>query len=178
MNLVSARESFARQGYCAMPSLVEQPHLGLLGGYYRSLVAQGGMRLGDKQSDRRWVARNELAARGLHHRLLPVMSAVAGVPVKTSYTYTAVYESGADLPSHVDRAQCEYSISICVDFEPRPAGPTGWPLWLDTGDGPVAIDQALGDGLFFMGRRLPHYRYPLMQGCRSTSIFLHYIDVE
>lgn len=169
------RLGFARDGYVEVPGMIVQPQLRTLGGYHRRLLARGGMRLGDLQSERRWVARDEQIARALHHQFLPLMAAVAGVPVEPSYTYTAVYEAGAELPRHVDRAECEYSVSVSIDFEPTPAGPTGWPLWLDTDDGPVAIDQRLGDGLFYRGRRLPHYRSPLPAGCRSTSIFLHYV---
>lgn len=134
------------------------------------------MTFGDTQSDLRWIARDEQAARALHHQFMPLMAAIAGVPVEPAYTYTVMYEAGAELPRHVDRAECEYSISIAVDFDPTPAGPTGWPLWLVTAEGPVPIDQSLGDGLFFRGRQLPHYRHRLPAGRRSTSILLHYVS--
>jgi hypothetical protein len=105
------------------------------------------MKLGDIQSRRRWIAHKERVARAVQDQFAPVMGAIAGVPGKPSYTYTIRYEAGAELPRHVDRVQCEYSISICIDFGPEPDGPTPWPLWLETRDGHVSIYQALGDGL-------------------------------
>jgi hypothetical protein len=63
-------------------------------------------------------------------------------------------------------------ISIAVDFDPTPAGPTGWPLWLVTATGPVPIDKNLGDGLVF---RAANSR-TTATGCRSTSILLHYVN--
>jgi hypothetical protein len=104
------------------------------------------------------------------------MAAIVGAPVRSSYTYTACYEAGATLPRHTDREQCTYSISLCIDFEPERSGPTPWPLYLDTRAGTVAIAQAVGDGLFYRGRDLPHYRKRLGPRCRSTSVFLHYVD--
>ncbi|WP_143229780.1 hypothetical protein [Actinophytocola xanthii] len=174
----ATRERFARDGYCPLHHIVVPPQLHTLSRYHRALAARGGMTFGDTQSSLRWVARDEPAACALQHQFTPLMAAIAGVPVEPAYTYTVRYEAGADLPRHVDRAECEYSVSIAVDFEPAPAGPTGWPLWLVTEEGPVPIDQHLGDGLFFRGRQLPHYRHPLPAGCRSTSILLHYVDTR
>jgi hypothetical protein len=106
------------------------------------------------------------------------MEQVAGVRVKSSYTYTAVYVAGAELPKHIDRAQCEFSVSLAVDFEPEPSGPTLWPLCLESRGRVVRVFQSLGDGLFYRGRILPHFRSPLPAGCRSTSVFLHYVDAR
>src|SRR5262249_53384975 len=108
----------------------------------------------------------------------PLMGAVVGRPIKPSYTYTACYESGSELPRHTDREQCEYSISLCIDFEPEPNGATPWPLYLETPRGVAAVHQALGDGLLYRGRLLPHYRFRLGPRCRSTSLFLHYVDAD
>jgi hypothetical protein len=175
---VAEKLMFAQRGYCSVAQLIAQPQLIDLRKHHRELVINGLMKLGDVQSRRRWVTHNEQVSRAVHDQLAPVMTAIAGVPVKPSYTYTIRYEAGAELPRHVDRAQCEYSISICIDFEPEPDGPTPWPLWLETRDGHVSIYQALGDGLFYRGRQLPHYRSRLPQKCRSTSMLLHYVNVE
>lgn len=174
--LAACQLQFAREGYYQMPALIATVDLLNLRKHHRMLVAGGVMRFGDSQSSRRWVLHNERVARLLQHMITPVMSSIADVEVKPSYTYTASYEEGAELPRHVDRAQCQYSVSICIDFEPEPDGPTQWPLWLETRVGPVPIYQALGDGLFYKGCELEHYRTRLPPGCRSTSVFLHYVD--
>ena len=134
------------------------------------------MSLGDGQSALRYVVHNEVVARFLHQNLTPVVAAVAGVPVKPSYVYTANYLPGAVLPRHIDRAQCKYSISLCVDYLPEPVDATPWPLWLETATGTVAVYQELGDALFYRGCELPHFRTQLPPGHRSTSLFLHYVD--
>jgi hypothetical protein len=164
-----------RRGYVALPALLHPLHLGELRRYMRQQVRIGAFRLGDGQSPRRYVAHNDAVARFFHEQLTDLVSDVAGEPLKPSYVYAASYQSGAKLEKHTDRAQCEFSITLCVDFTPEPEGETPWPIHLDTPEGTVTVSQALGDGLMYRGRQLPHYRGPLAAGCTSTSIFFHYV---
>jgi hypothetical protein len=98
--------------------------------------------------------------------------------VEPSYVYFASYQPGAALPRHVDREQCEFSISLLVDYEPDPDGPSGWPLCLENPSAPeagTAADLGVGDALVYRGRELIHYRDPLPAGHQSTSLFFHYV---
>ena len=104
------------------------------------------------------MAYNEPVARFFHHQIAATLSAVAGEPLKPSYVYLASYLSGAELKKHTDREQCEFSVTLCLDFSPEPALATPWPIRLDTPTGTVTVYQALGDGLAYRGTRLPHYR--------------------
>jgi hypothetical protein len=136
------------------------------------------IRLGDAQSSLRYVVHNEPVARFFHQQIAPVLSVVAEQPLKPSYVYLASYLSGAELKKHVDREQCEFSITLCLDFSPEPELATPWPICLDTVDGKVTVHQALGDGLAYRGTRLPHYREKLGAGQTSTSIFFHYVSAD
>ena len=107
-----------------------------------------------------------------------MVAAIAGEPVKPSYVYVASYQSGAELEKHTDREQCEFSISLCLDYWPEPANETPWPLQLQTEEGNVSIFQGIGDGLIYRGRSLSHWRGRLPQGHMSTSIFFHYVPAE
>jgi hypothetical protein len=103
------------------------------------------------------------------------VSAIAAEPVKPSYVYMASYLSGAELKKHTDREQCEFSVTLCVDFSPEPELETPWPIRLDTATGTSTVYQAMGDGLAYRGTKLPHYRCALPEGMTSTSIFFHYV---
>jgi hypothetical protein len=166
---------FRKQGYVPLQGLIHPFHLGALRTYYRELVRSGSLRLGDAQSSRRYCAHNERVACFFQHQLSAVVRDIVSVPIKPSYVYVASYRPGARLPKHADRPQCEYSISICIDFTPEPAARTPWPLCLETKHGTVKIFQGIGDGLLYRGPELPHYRTPLAKGCTSTSIFFHYV---
>ncbi len=161
---------FRDKGYAPLGDLIHPFHIAALRRYYRYLIRTGSIRLGDGQSPRRYVAYNEPVARFFHKAIAPILSAVAGERLKPSYVYMASYLSGAELRKHTDREQCEFSVTLCLDFSPEPRLETPWPIRLDTPTGTVMVYQALGDGLAYRGTRLPHYRSRLGQGQTSTSM--------
>jgi hypothetical protein len=167
-----------RDGYAALGNLLHPFVLGAARVYFRRLIRQGGARLGDDQSERRWVAHNEPVARFFHHQLTPVVAAVAGVELKPSYVYFSCYEGGADLEWHTDRGQCEVSLSMLLDYSPQPTLQAPWPLLLLTSSGRIAIHQRIGEALAYRGRDLPHAREPLTAGHCSMHLFLHYVPAE
>jgi len=118
---------------------------------------------------------NDSVARFFHQHIAKTVSAVVGEPVKPSYVYSACYLGGAELKKHTDREQCEFSVTLSLDFSPEPENETPWPIRVDSPRGPVAVYQALGDGLVYRGTRVPHYRDLLAEGRTSTSIFFHYV---
>jgi hypothetical protein len=172
--LSNAKRDF-ESGYAAVAGLIHPFHLGELRRYYRYLIRSGRLQLGDGQSSRRYVAHEESVTRFFHYQLAAVVSAVAGQPVKPSYCYIGSYQSGAMLPRHLDREQCEFSVTVLIDYSPEPTVESPWPIHLDTPTGSVTVYQAIGDGLFYRGRSICHYRTPLAIGATSTSVFFHYV---
>lgn len=173
-----ASELFRAKGYAPLHSLIHPFHIAALRRYYRHRIRSGSIPLGDAQSPRRYVGYNDPVARFFHRQIASVLSSVAGEAIKPSYVYLASYLSGAELKKHIDREQCEFSITLCLDFSPEPALATPWPICLDTPTGRVTVYQALGDGLAYRGTRLPHYRAKLGHGQTSTSIFFHYVSAD
>ena len=173
-----AAELFQTKGYAPIQSLIHPFHVAALRRYYRYRIRTGEIQLGDGQSSRRYVAYNDPVARFFHRQIANTVSAIAGEAVKPSYVYLASYLSGAELKKHVDREQCEFSVTLCLDFSPEPDLATPWPICLDTPTGTVTVYQALGDGLAYRGTRLPHFRSKLGKGQTSTSIFFHYVGTD
>lgn len=174
----NAAPRFASKGYAPLRHLLHPFHVAALRRYYRHQIRSGSIKLGDRQSARRYYAHNEPVARFFHQQIIHMLSAVARQALKSSYVYFASYLGGAELKKHTDREQCEFSITLCLDFSPEPALATPWPISLDTPTGTVTVYQALGDGLAYRGSRLPHYRAPLPEGQTSTSIFFHYVGQD
>lgn len=164
------------EGFAPIRGLIHPFHLGALRRHYRRRIRKGAFRFGDAQCPLRFVAHNEPIAGFFHHQLTSVVSQIVGHTVKPSYVYFASYQNGARLPKHIDRAQCEYTLALSVDFAPEPAVETPWPLQLELPSGRVTCYQALGDALLFRGRSIPHFRHELPVGCTSTSLFFHYVD--
>jgi hypothetical protein len=173
-----AQSQFRTEGYAIVRDLVHPFQLGAMRTYYRSLVAGGGLPLGDSHVAERYQLGNEVVGTFFHAQLASLVSRVAAEPVKPSYVYLASYRPGADLKRHVDREQCEFSISLLVDYIPDPDGPCGWPLFLENPAAPEVVhaaDLGIGDALIYRGRELVHYRQPLPEAHQSTSFFLHYV---
>jgi hypothetical protein len=169
---------FRDKGYAPVGNLIHPFNLAALRRYYRYAIRSGAVRLGDEQSPRRYAVHNESVARFFHHQIANAVSAIVGEPVKPSYVYLASYLNGADLKKHTDRPQCEFSVTLCLDFSPEPQLATSWPIHLDTPEGTVTVYQALGDGLVYGGTQVPHYRGVLADGHTSTSLFFHYVPVD
>jgi len=173
-----ASQHFRAKGYAPLAGLIHPFHVAALRRYYRYLIRTGAIRLGDRQSPRRYVAYNDPVARFFHRDIAATLNEVSGESLKPSYVYLASYLSGAELKKHTDREQCEFSVTLCLDFSPEPELATPWPIRLDTAGGTVTVYQALGDGLAYRGTQLPHYRDPLGEGQTSTSIFFHYVGSD
>jgi len=176
--IAHAASLFREKGYAPLGDLIHPFHIAALRRYYRYLIRTGAIKLGDGQSPLRYVAHNEPVARFFHHDIAATLSAVTGESLRPSYVYMASYLSGAQLKKHTDREQCEFSVTLCLDFSPEPALETPWPIRLDTPTETVTVYQALGDGLAYRGTRLPHYRDALGDGQSSTSIFFHYVAAD
>lgn len=171
----NCRRKFHADDYAPIAGLIHPFQLGELRRYFRRQIRTGSVRLGDGQSPLRYIAHNDPATRFFHGQLTKAVSDLVGEPVKPSYVYMASYQSGARLEHHTDRPQCEFSVTLCLDYSPEPSGACPWPLYLETRTGTATIYQALGDGLLYRGRDLPHYRKTLAPGHMSTSIFFHYV---
>jgi hypothetical protein len=166
---------FQTQGYAPLGQLIHPFHIAALRRYYRHQIRTGKLSLGDEQCSLRYKAYNDPIARFFHQQLTSAMSAFAGEPLKASYVYLASYQPGAILEKHIDREQCDFSITFCLDYSPEPRYATQWPLHLHKKSGKVTVFQALGDALLYRGCRLPHSRDALPEGHTSTSIFFHYV---
>jgi hypothetical protein len=169
---------FREAGYVPVGHLIHPYNLAALRRYYRHAIRRGAIRLGDEQSSRRYAAHNESVARFFHHQIANAVGAIVGEAIKPSYVYFGSYLSGSELKKHTDRQQCEFSVTLCLDFSPEPGLATSWPIRLDTPEGTVKVYQALGDGLVYRGPKVPHYRNVLAEGYTSTSIFFHYVPAD
>lgn len=166
---------FRAQGYTPVGRLIHPFHIAALRRYYRQQLRTGKLRLGDSQTPLRYIAYNDPVARFFHRQLTAAISAIAGEPLKASYMYLAGYQPGAILEKHTDRAQCEFSVTLCLDYSPEPRHATPWPIHLHKRSGTVTVFQAIGDALLYRGCQVPHSRDRLPERHTSTSIIFHYV---
>jgi hypothetical protein len=181
MNLLdSCHQRFGQDGYCTVPSILAAPDLPSLRQHHDTLRRSGRMYFGAVQSKRRWILHNEEVAQIIQLAIIPVMSIVAGAEVRPSFTYTAIYDEGADPPAQGTPEQREYSVALRLDADPdaQPRGEGSQPLWLATPAGAVPIAQEPGDALFYRGRELVRGSTTPPRGRRWASVFLHYVSKD
>jgi hypothetical protein len=118
-----------------------------------------------------------MLARFFHHQLTIYVGQVAGVAVKPSYAYVSAYQGGAVLERHVDREQCEFTMSLLVERSTEGEA-AEWPLYFDTSEGTVEVFQSVGEAVLFRGTKLPHYRPRLAHGQTYMSLLFHYVPVD
>lgn len=176
------RALLKRERYVRLDALLPAPLLASLQDYFGALIDEGHLRFADPQS-RRYYRHSEPMAVWLHQQIAPFIAGLIDTPVKPSYVFLAGYVPGSDLRPHVDRAQCEYTLSLNIDLtvDGRPSArrADAWPLCVDDLRGrTVPVRLAPGDALLFKGRELTHYRAPLPAGRRAISVFFHFVGVD
>jgi hypothetical protein len=179
---VRRRAFLKREGYVQLDAMLPAPLLASLQSYFGALIDEGHLRFADPQS-RRYYRHSEPIAVWLHQQIAACIGALTGTPVKPSYAFLAGYVPGSQLRPHVDRAQCEYTLSLNIDFtlegRSKAQRAEAWPLCLNDRHGrTVQVHLNPGDALLFKGRELTHYRAPLGPGRRSTSVFFHFVGID
>jgi hypothetical protein len=191
---------FQSEKYTVVENILPAHYMRAMKAFFRQYIANGFMPFSDAQVKRRFYEHNLPLARFFHRNFTNLMSFIVGKEVKPSYVYAASYVDEAALDPHIDRAQCEYSISFQVDYQPEMENDLSpWGLYVsplemsdrqslnsfswddypeDDPDGKKSqkIQLKSGDGLIYKGCELVHYRYPLAKGHTSTSLFFHYVS--
>ena len=176
--LAAARDSYAADGFGVVGDCIHPYEVATIRRYLRRGIRTDEIGFGDPQVPKRYRAHNDPVLRAHQYRLSGLVAAVVGRPVKPSYAYLSAYTEGSVLHRHVDRPQCEYSLTVLVDYTPEPTLESSWPIRLGLPGREVLVYQSLGDALVYAGRRLEHFREALPAGHISTSLLLHYVDAD
>eukprot|EP01060_Flectonema_neradi_P010322 TRINITY_DN17414_c1_g1_i2.p1 TRINITY_DN17414_c1_g1~~TRINITY_DN17414_c1_g1_i2.p1 ORF type:complete len:485 (+),score=78.24 TRINITY_DN17414_c1_g1_i2:59-1513(+) len=156
----------------------------------RKLIDMGALRFDDKQS-KRYFHYNPPFVRFMSAVYVKLIGMIFAMEMKSTYTYLGSYPGGSELKPHVDRAQCEITVTVSVDVNP---GEGSCPIGLrlepkkllkekSVGNALKPTDPSLvqyvyprpGDALMIRGRGLVHWRDPIPDGMNCSNIFLHYV---
>ena len=110
----------------------------------------------------------------IQYRILPKIEREIKLRLYPTYNYFRVYNSESTLPIHIDREECEISITLNLGYD----GDYNWPIWIrdsDNIDHEVTLEP--GDGLIYKGFDLKHWREPADERviCQS-QLFMHFVD--
>ena len=97
------------------------------------------------------------------------VSQLVGETVLPTYTYARIYEKGAVLTPHVDKEECEISLTVNL------ASDEPWAIWIQNPKGQkqeVVLNR--GDAMIYFGMTAPHWREEYI-GNACTQLFMHYV---
>jgi predicted 2-oxoglutarate/Fe(II)-dependent dioxygenase YbiX len=124
--------------------------------------------------------------------LLPHVEEASGLKLYPTYAYARWYQPGETLKIHTDRAACEISVTLTLDFDGE-----SWPIYVgrpskaeteyartdknnilvyvkDVGK----IKTKPGDAVLYKGTEMYHWRDEYTQGKWQAQVFLHYVDAN
>jgi hypothetical protein len=175
--LDAAKTHLKNYRYVILKSILHPFQLAAIRRYYRRMVAEGYFSFGDEEWPLRYFAGNDLIGRFYHEQMTSLISNVIGESVYPTFTFFASYRPGAILPPHRDREECEFSISLLLDFIPEPADECPWPIFVESpkhSNQSIPVHLGIGDLLLYRGRELRHYRNAFQEGEASTTWLFFY----
>ena len=165
--------------YVTLRGLIHPLQIAALRRYYRALEHKGFL-LPDilNPSSLRYALHNEAVARFIHQQICYPVQQVVREEIKPSYSFLAMYKSGASLPKHIDRPQCVWNLSLLIDADPETSLSESWPIFFEV-DGEVKeVRLGMGDGVLYRGTDIPHWRNELPDGHMATLIFYHFVPQD
>lgn len=105
-------------------------------------------------------------------KVQPILEKLIGEELIPSYWFSTTYHNGGRMNCHIDRPSCEISVTMNI------CGDAAWPIKLKDLTGKTrSIVTPPGDGLIYLGTKVPHWRSPLRthDNDRFMQLFLHYV---
>ena len=97
---------------------------------------------------------------------------MVGEAVLLAYSYARQYKNGNVLVGHVDKPQCEISLTINLECDEV------WTIWIYTPSGEKkSVDLHPGDAMLYLGMDGEHGR-DVFKGESCTQVFLHYVRLH
>lgn len=152
-----------------LPGLLEPALFASLQLYVRALARTEAL-VWEEWGQRR-IRHNDPLAALIHRDLAPRVEALVERPIKPSYSFLACYGEGGHVPAHRDRAQCRYTLDLCVEDggfgEP-------WPLFVED----RAYVFGPNEALLYLGCDQTHYRQARPAGSPASLVFFHFVDAD
>lgn len=100
----------------------------------------------------------------IHRNMNELVSEVVGFELKPSYTLLSFYGPRGVVERHLDRPQCEVTLTYCISQDQ--------PWDLHVGDGSYRLEE--NQALVFAGRTQPHYRESMQSEYCRMALF-HFV---
>jgi hypothetical protein len=167
----AAAALFARQGYLALPALLERSLADFFWSYVHTKFASFLLAPVGRLVPNSLGSYGDQAFDGLLEYLRPRVEERCGLALHPTFSCFRLYKRGDVLQRHRDRAACEISVTLNIGQVP----PEPWPIYVEGGAGSYQALLMPGDALLYRGIDLFHRR-DAYAGSQLVQVFLHYVD--
>lgn len=104
----------------------------------------------------------------------PFLSKVIGTDIVPTYTYARIYLNNACLLPHMDRKECEHSVTLFLGGEYTHL----WPIWMQKPNKHKTPEMCVlseGDAVIYKGAEVNHWR-DHFEGVNYYQLFMHYVE--
>jgi hypothetical protein len=113
--------------------------------------------------------------------VLPTVENIINKKLIPTYSYHRLYTNGSELKKHIDRKECDISMTLCLGYDIENLKNNiefsnyNWPMYvMDLEDNvPVGINLEPGECIIYRGCNLTHWREPYL-GNNHAQVFLHF----
>lgn len=110
----------------------------------------------------------------IHEELALKLSSVINIRLAPTFVYSRIYRPGEILYPHTDRAECEYTASLTLDYSDN----NSWEIFVkDYENSVMCFTPNKGDSVVFKGNTMSHWRGPFKGKWQTQSIF-SFIDLD
>jgi hypothetical protein len=122
----------------------------------------------DLQSPEAYSHYADTAMETLLEKVRPLVEKKLNKKLFSTYSYARIYIKGCDLKKHIDRLECEISITLNL-------GGDSWPIYVEDpiSKKEIEINLKQGDMLIYKGCEVSHWRKKFKKNI-CVQVFLHY----
>jgi hypothetical protein len=171
--------TFQKHGFEVVPNAVGSETCDLLSRNIRQIannyrfITKSGLYQSDDLVEKCYSKYGVESLEVLSEMLIPKIEKVVNKVLVPSYTYCRIYYNEAEMPEHLDRPSCEYSVTLTLSVTDEP-----WEIWFkDLTGNTQALSLDVGSMCVYEGAKIPHWRTKY-KGKEQIQAFLHYVDVN
>lgn len=171
---MSPQQIYQEHGFYLIKNFIPKVFANYLKEILHTLKVTKQLGEGDAQVENSYVVYGNPAFDTFGYLSTPSFSQIIGKPLSFTYTYARVYLTNASLAPHIDRDECEHSVTLFLGGNYS----TLWPIWMKQGNKiPHAVVLEEGDCVLYKGNELNHWR-DNFNGVDYYQLFMHYVDAE
>jgi len=169
-------EFYEKNGYLVIPNFIPGFFAQFLREYFDTLKHSKKLEAGDMQVSNSECVYGDACYDTLMLMSTHMISKYINIDLTPTYTYARIYYNNAELLPHLDRDECEHSVSLFLGGE----FDATWPIWMlnkEVHKEPNMLALNIGDCVIYKGNKVHHWRDAFL-GTSHYQLFMHYVETN